>query len=95
MPIARTSDTTVVQLRRRAGKDGAESLVASVPVKLDATQPVLLRIDAREGKYDFYYAQRAGAWTPLAKDVDGTILSTKKAGGFVGTMLGIYALAGR
>jgi len=27
----------------------------------------------------------------LAKDVDGTILSTKKAGGFVGSLFGLYA----
>jgi hypothetical protein len=31
----------------------------------------------------------------LVKDADGTILSTKKAGGFVGTMLGLYAIAGQ
>jgi xylan 1,4-beta-xylosidase len=95
LAVARSTDTTVVQVRRRAGKNGVDSVLASVPVKLDATQPVFLRIDAREGKYDFYYGQRPGSWTPLVKDADGTILSTKKAGGFVGTMLGLYAIAGR
>jgi alpha-N-arabinofuranosidase len=29
----------------------------------------------------------------LLRDADGTILSTKHAGGFVGTMLGMYAYA--
>ncbi|HEY4305226.1 MAG TPA: glycosyl hydrolase 115 family protein [Gemmatimonadaceae bacterium] len=95
LAVARTKDTTVVQLRRRAGKDGIESIVASIPVKLDASQPMLLRIDARGGKYDFYYAQRTNGWLPLTTGEDGSILSTKKAGGFVGTMLGIYAIAGQ
>jgi alpha-N-arabinofuranosidase len=30
-------------------------------------------------------------WTPLLQDADGTILSTKVAGGFVGAMIGLYA----
>jgi alpha-N-arabinofuranosidase len=55
--------------------------------------PILLRIDARGDRYDFYYATRPGAWTPLATDADGTMLSTRIAGGFVGTMLGMYAFS--
>jgi beta-xylosidase len=93
LAIARTGDTTVVRLRGRSGKDGAESVLASEPVKLDPSRPIRLRIDAREGQYDFYYAAGDGPWRLLLKDADGTILSTRKAGGFVGTMLGMYAIA--
>ena len=32
-----------------------------------------------------------GRWTPLLKDADGTMLSTKSAGGFVGTLFGLHA----
>jgi alpha-N-arabinofuranosidase len=53
----------------------------------------LLRITARGGRYDFSYAERADAWRVLARDVDGTILSTHVAGGFVGTVIGMYAYA--
>ena len=53
-----------------------------------------LKIQARGPMYDFYYGREPGKWTLLAKDVDGTILSTKKAGGFVGTLFGMYAHAG-
>jgi hypothetical protein len=67
--------------------------LASVPVQLDSTRAVLRRIDGLEGKYDFYYAQRPGEWTPLLTNAGGTILSTRKAGGIVGTMLGIYVIA--
>ena len=54
-----------------------------------------LRIDARGRSYDFYYGTKPGEWIALAKDADGTILSTKVAGGFssgfVGTTIGMYA----
>ncbi len=30
-------------------------------------------------------------WNNLVQGADGTILSTKKAGGFVGAVLGVYA----
>jgi xylan 1,4-beta-xylosidase len=33
----------------------------------------------------------ADAWVLLKGDADGTILSTRVAGGFVGTLLGMYA----
>jgi alpha-N-arabinofuranosidase len=52
---------------------------------------VFLRIDARGGRYDFRYAVREGEWMPLQLDADGTILSTKVAGGFVGSLFGLYA----
>ncbi len=42
--------------------------------------------------YSFYYkTSDKGEWNLLIKDVDGSILSTKEAGGFVGTYLGMYA----
>ena len=45
------------------------------------------------GRYRFAYAV-AGRWRPLGQPQDGTILSTARAGGFVGTMIGPYALSG-
>ena len=81
----------IVKLERRAG--GPESLVASAPIELTAGAPLHLRIDARGGEYDFYYATRPGAWVPLRRGEDGKILSTKTAGGFVGAMFGLHAYA--
>ena len=43
------------------------------------------------GRYDFFYATAVDEWAPLLEDADGTILSTNVAGGFVGTMFGVYA----
>ena len=60
-----------------------------------ADAPVYLKITARGDKYDFAYGTAPGAWTTLKADADGTILSTKVAGGFssnfVGVMFGMYA----
>jgi xylan 1,4-beta-xylosidase len=83
----------LVRLWRHAGKmaDADGAVMASAPVRLTGDAPIFLRIDARGGRYDFYWGTRPGEWTRLHGDDDATILSTQKAGGFVGTMLGLYA----
>ena len=45
---------------------------------------------ARGDRYDFAYATAPGRWKTLAADQDGTILSTKTAGGFVGVTFGLH-----
>jgi alpha-N-arabinofuranosidase len=70
-----------------------DSVVASAPIHVGAAATVFLKIDARGARYDFSYATREGQWMFLVRDADGMILSTKHAGGFVGTMLGMYAYA--
>ena len=82
----------VIQLLRRASRDAvADSVLASAPVPEPLAGPVFLRMRARDGRYDFFYATAPDEWKPLLEDADGTILSTKVAGGFVGTMFGMYA----
>jgi len=82
----------VLELRRRAWRgEAGDSLVASTPIALSPTAPLYLRIRARLDKYDFLYATSPNAWKTLLAGADGTILSTKVAGGFVGTMFGMYA----
>jgi alpha-N-arabinofuranosidase len=80
----------VEQHSARGGRDSV-AVLASRPWTAPAGEPVILRIDARGGTYDFAYATRPNAWTTLIAEADGTILSTRVAGGFVGTMLGMYA----
>jgi xylan 1,4-beta-xylosidase len=90
LTVARAAGRRVVQLERRSG-DAPAVVVASAPLPGTGDAPVYLQIQARSARYDFSYATRPGAWTPLLRDADGTVLSTKVAGGFVGTMLGMYA----
>ena len=82
----------VIQLLRRASRDAtADSVLASEPLSGPPSGPVYLRIRARDKHYDFFYATEPDVWKPLLQNADGTILSTKVAGGFVGTMFGMYA----
>jgi alpha-N-arabinofuranosidase len=83
----------VVELRQRAGaQDEVDGrLVASAPLPPPVDRPIQLRIDARGRRYDFSYALEPERWITLARDVDGTILSTKVAEGFTGAMIGMYA----
>jgi alpha-N-arabinofuranosidase len=90
LAVARVDGRRVVQLEARSGT-GPATVIASAPLPTGESSPVYLRITARGAHYDFAYATRPGAWTVLKADADGTILSTKVAGGFVGTMLGMYA----
>jgi alpha-N-arabinofuranosidase len=95
LAVGRERGKRVVRLRRRAGgQDPAEGVViASAP--LDAAGPVELRIAARGGRYDFRWSSDGRHWKTLASGADGTILSTKKSGGFVGAVFGLYATDGR
>jgi alpha-N-arabinofuranosidase len=77
-----------VFLRRAAGaaaEDVARASVAKTP-----EHRLKLRITGAGPDYSFYYDAGAG-WQPLREHEDGTILSTEKAGGFVGTVIGPYA----
>ncbi len=86
-----------VQLERRAGPADAAAgvLLASAPLPSAHTGPVQLRIRARGGAYDFDYAVRPGQWRALRHGADGKLLSTKTAGGFVGTVFGLHAYGAR
>ena len=88
---SRMRATTTFSASRVADRRRSWSSRCTTERRLPADAPLDLKIDARGGRYDFYYATRPNEWTPLMRDADGTILSTKKAGGFVGTFFGMYA----
>jgi alpha-N-arabinofuranosidase len=56
------------------------------------TNPLQLRITGRGALYNFYYLNENDEWISVAVHVDGSILSTKKAGGFTGVIIGMYAV---
>jgi len=92
LAVTRLNGKPVVKVIERAGRatGGADSVLASAPLELP-NGTLFLRIAARRGKYDFFYATAPDRWTPLLRNADGTILSTKTAGGFVGTLFGLHA----
>ena len=87
--LTRKDGKLAVQVTRRDGPTdpAGGKVVASKPVTATALQ---LRISAHGGRYDFDYALKPGQWQAAAHDVDATNLSTAKAGGFVGTLIGPY-----
>ena len=93
LSVANDRGSTEVRLERRAGADqpAAGTLIASAPLNVTAGSPVRLRIRARGRACDFEYATAGGNWQVLRAGEDGRILSTKAAGGFVGTVFGLYA----
>ncbi|PSJ38462.1 glycoside hydrolase 43 family protein [Sphingomonas deserti] len=95
LSVSQKGGERVVKLERRAGgtdpADGVE--IAAAPLAGDPDAPVYLRIRARGAEYDFFYATREGDWRPLREGEDGRILSTRVAGGFVGTFFGVHAFS--
>jgi alpha-N-arabinofuranosidase len=93
--VARRGEETVVQVEMHAGPGTAPDrvVIASSPIAISSGTTVYLKIQARGDKYDFSYSMNPDSWTSLLRGADGTILSTKRASGFVGATLGMYAYA--
>ncbi|USQ94868.1 glycoside hydrolase family 43 protein [Caulobacter sp. RL271] len=91
--LVRDGGKTLVRVEKRTGAgDPADGVVvAEKPVSLAKGQGLNLRINVKGGGLDFAYGTAPGQWETLKADADGASLSTKVAGGFVGTMLGVYA----
>lgn len=70
---------------------GVDTLLGSRDI--GAPGAVWLMVVAREQDFCFHVATSPDAWQTVARNVDGRILSTDKAGGFVGTCLGMFASA--
>lgn len=90
--------TPMVRLERRASPEpnpqllpiltGTETLLAELPIE---GRRFYLKIEADGQAYSFSIATELEAWRPLAEGVDGRLLSTSYAGGFVGAYIGMYA----
>lgn len=58
--------------------------------RVDVQQQVDFKVSGDRGAYSFGYRLPKGEWQILADNQDGTILSTERAGGFVGAVIGPY-----
>jgi alpha-N-arabinofuranosidase len=91
LALVRRNGVVSVEVARRdsAADPAAGRVVASValPMKPGA---IRLRVHINSGRADFAVA-RGAAWRTVASDVDATNLSTDRAGGFVGTVIGLFA----
>lgn len=69
-------------------RDGVEQVLAAKPFEANV---LYLTVAAHDQDYSFYYGSTPEENLALAENVDGRILSTDVAGGFVGACLGMYA----
>ncbi|SDW70405.1 alpha-N-arabinofuranosidase [Lutibacter oricola] len=76
----------VIQLFQST-KDSMKLLVEK-PLKSSAS--VKLKIEAKGSAYSFLYAEEQNQWKTLKDNVNARFLSTKTAGGFVGTIYAMY-----
>jgi len=70
---------------------GASKILASQKVAING--PIKLQVKASSDDYEFGYALNGNEFINLGGVVSGDILSTNVAGGFTGTLIGLYATA--
>ena len=75
-----------MRLIKRA--NGVEVLLSEKPV---GAGEIRLRVEAHEQAYSFSFSDQMDEWKAVAEEVDGRILSTPVAGGFVGAYIAMYA----
>lgn len=80
----------VLQLFQSNTEHATMDLLTQAPLE-DAVKKVKLRISAEGEYYSFSYAITSGKWSLLKNNVDGKFLSTQVAGGFLGSVFGLYA----
>ncbi|TDP02260.1 glycoside hydrolase family 43 protein [Flavobacterium sp. 245] len=88
-----TANKLEVFVEKTAGKinNGKPEIIAKKEL-LDTDKVLFVKIEGNRKLYSFYFkTKEKEKWNLLIKDVDGSILSTKEAGGFVGTYLAMYA----
>ncbi|BES60904.1 glycoside hydrolase family 43 protein [Dysgonomonas capnocytophagoides] len=73
-------------------QDGNSTIIASE--KIDLSKPVQLRVTADQDNYQFSYSTDQQTFKNVGGTVSGDILSTNLAGGFTGSLIGLYATSG-
>lgn len=89
--VRRTKDGVMLSLDQRRGEQTTPLASTQLP---SGTKQVTLKVSANAGSYGFAYDTGTG-WRWLKQDVDGTVLSTDVAGGFIGATVGPYARVSR
>ena len=85
--------SNTVYCAQKDGDGGKDEILASSALA-KADKDIRLKIVSRGLTFDFYYAVGKGEWKLLKNNVDAGFLSTRNAGGFTGTTIGLYATRG-
>lgn len=89
--VAIEDSVPIIQLEKRAGSGADSRTFVSASLELPEGEPLYLKIEGRGDAYGFFYGYDGQDWIPLLENADGTILSTRSAGGFVGAQVGLFA----
>jgi alpha-N-arabinofuranosidase len=84
--LSQSNGTGIIRLIKR--QKGEEITLAEKPL---APGRIYLKIEAEGQAYRFFVSTDYNRWDCIAENVDGRILSTTVAGGFVGAYMGLYA----
>ncbi len=87
--VTKTDNGNAVKVIRISDGGREEELASSAAG--DLSKGVSLRIVSNGLTFDFYRADADGKWISLATGIDAGYLSTRNAGGFTGTTIGLYA----
>ncbi len=75
----------------RSARDGGRSTRTLASREVPVPAALRLKIAGNESDYAFSFDWRWAGLATAAGEVDGTVLSTDRAGGFVGALLGPFA----
>ncbi|MGC6399303.1 glycoside hydrolase family 43 protein [Sphingomonas sp. FW199] len=91
--LARKDGDRVIRavVRSSSGDPHDGRILVERPIEVG---PIRLRLSVTGGTASLAYAPSGGDWRTLVDNTDATILSTQKAGGFVGTVIGPFAQSG-
>ncbi len=84
--VTSNDESSVIRLVKRA--HGNEVVLCEQAI---SSRLFYLKVEGYEQEYSFFVATELDEWQSIAEAVDGRILSTPVAGGFVGAYLGLYA----
>jgi alpha-N-arabinofuranosidase len=85
--ITKKADAFYLVLQRT--ERGQSKIIAST--RIDINGPVRLQVKAEGENYSFDYSTNGTDFVNLGGAVSGDILSTNMAGGFTGSLIGLYA----
>ncbi|APZ46655.1 glycoside hydrolase 43 family protein [Polaribacter reichenbachii] len=93
--VKKNSNETIdvfVEKAHSKTKDKTPQFIDKKTLNINSLDEITLKIEGNNRYYSFYYQlNNNNNWKPIALNIDAKLLSTKEAGGFVGTYLAMYA----
>ena len=81
----------VLQKAKMENDKVAKEIVVLNQLPYEFRGKINLRVQCSSGNFSFFYKINKKEWKLIAEGLDASYLSTERAGGFIGTILGFYA----